>query len=49
MEECKKDGVLIAKASEEGNVLRIVGPLCLTQDDAKKVVQVMDRCIDKLG
>ena len=30
LDEVKKHGVLFAKAGENGNIVRIVGPLCLT-------------------
>lgn len=34
LDEVKNKGVLFAKAGEYGNIVRIVGPLCLTQKDA---------------
>lgn len=38
LEEFKKNGVLMGKAGEEGNVLRCVGSLCITKKDTDKVL-----------
>lgn len=47
LDEAKNNGVLFAKAGETGNIVRIVGPLCLNEKDAEKVVQVLDHAVSK--
>lgn len=47
LDEAKNHGVLFAKAGETGNIVRIVGPLCLNEKDAEKVVQVLDHAVSK--
>ena len=49
MEEFKKNGILMAKAGEEGNIIRCVGPLCISKKDTDKILQVLDHCVDKYG
>lgn len=39
----------MAKAGEEGNIIRCVGPLCLNKKDADKILQVFDHCVSKFG
>lgn len=46
MEDFKKERILIAK-SGEGNILRALSPLCITMEDAKKVVNVLESSIKK--
>lgn len=38
LDECKNNGILFAKAGEFGNIVRIVGPMCINQKDAQKIV-----------
>ena len=45
LEDARNNGVLFAKAGESGNIVRIVGPLCLNDKDAKKVVQVLEHAL----
>lgn len=49
LEEFKKEGILMAKAGEDGNIIRCVGPLCLSKKDIDKVLQVLDHCVTKFG
>jgi 4-aminobutyrate aminotransferase-like enzyme len=39
--------VLLAKSGEKGNVVRMVGPLCINEKDAEKVVQVIEQAVTK--
>lgn len=47
LDQSKENGVLFAKAGEAGNIIRVVGPLCLTMEDARKVVQVLEHAVVK--
>ena len=49
MDDLKKERILIAKCSEFGNVLRATGPMCLTMEDAKKVVEVMEASVKQFN
>lgn len=49
LEHGKSNGVLFAKAGQYGNIIRCVGPLCLTEKDAQKVVQVLDDAVTKFA
>jgi 4-aminobutyrate aminotransferase-like enzyme len=49
MNECKLNGVLLGKSGDYGNVVRMVGPLCINQKDAEKVISAIDHAVSKYG
>lgn len=45
LEEARKRGVLMGKGGLYGNVLRIKPPMCITQEDARFAVDVLDESL----
>jgi len=46
-EECRDNGVIFGKSGREGNVLRILPPMCVTLEDVKFAEQVFDYVLSK--
>lgn len=47
LETCREMGVLLGKGGLEGNVLRIKPPLCITAEDARFALHVLDRALER--
>jgi 4-aminobutyrate aminotransferase len=47
MEGCRERGVLVGKGGMHGSVLRVAPPLTLTEDEARRAVQVLDEAIEE--
>ncbi|GMH37711.1 hypothetical protein BSKO_05584 [Bryopsis sp. KO-2023] len=47
-ESMKDMGLLVGKGGGEGNVFRIKPPMCFSEDDARFVVEVMDKALSDL-
>lgn len=45
LDEAKNHGILFGKAGETGNIIRVVGPLCLNEKDAQNAVQVLEHAV----
>ncbi len=47
-ERCKDLGLLLGKGGLHGNVLRIKPPMCLTADDTRFMLEVLDQALSEL-
>lgn len=47
-ESMKEDGILVGKGGLYGNVLRIKGPMCWTEEDAKFFLESLEKSIQKV-
>jgi alanine-glyoxylate transaminase/(R)-3-amino-2-methylpropionate-pyruvate transaminase len=41
-------GLIIGRGGIHGNVLRIKPPMCITKEDAKFTIEVLDRVFEKI-
>lgn len=48
MEKGREAGVLFGKGGYKGNLIRILGPLCLSMSHAKKAIDVFEHATDSL-
>jgi alanine-glyoxylate transaminase/(R)-3-amino-2-methylpropionate-pyruvate transaminase len=47
-EACRDLGLIIGRGGIHGNVLRIKPPMCITKEDAKFTIEVLDRVFEKI-
>ena len=44
-EESRRQGLVLSKSGPHRSVLRMVPPLCLSEDDVEPVIEALDRCL----
>lgn len=48
MEMTKERGLLFGKGGPYGNTFRVLGPLCMSIESAKKTIGIFEECVKKL-